>query len=178
MIQQLSLVKGNRFASLVYRSPASSELCRYTVLIGYSYNTALETSLATVRAMSFAVGSLESQAQAEVIASFEKSLAAAAVGEVSADYTKAGLYENVTLDGKDIKGLRFNPGNSTFKVLGMVTAKVVLKQGTHKTVKSSPLTLAKNAIKKGLPVSKLREFTLDAATLETAKLNGEVLEMA
>ena len=45
-----------------------------------------------------------------------------------------------------------------------------------KPVKSRPLTVAKNKLRKNLPVGKFREFALEY--LNVVKLNGETLELA
>jgi len=53
-----------------------------------------------------------------------------------------------------------------------------LENGVFKTVKSAPLTLAKDAMRRKLPVGKFREYSIQPQALETAKINGETLELA
>jgi hypothetical protein len=54
-------------------------------------------------------------------------------------------------------------------------SKVVLKAGIYPTVNSSPLTIAKDKIRKQLKHTKFRQFAFDKLT--TVKVNGETLEI-
>lgn len=177
VIRQVAAINGNRFASLVYRSKESGELARHTILIGFSYHNSIVESLKQLRAMTFEAGSIEAQAQAELIASFEKTLAAHADGKQNADYTKGAVYDDVSLDGVPVSGIRYNSNDGSFKLFGLSIKKDVLENGVFKTVKSAPLTLAKNKLRRELPVGKFREYAIEAGALAGAKMNGETLEM-
>lgn len=57
---------------------------------------------------------------------------------------------------------------------GYQVSKKVIVKGTYKAVNSRPLTIAKNAIKKGMKVSKIRQYTLTEINL--MRLNKKTLE--
>lgn len=176
VIRKMATLKGNRFASLVYRAE-SGELARHTILIGFSYHNAVVKSLGDLKEMKFAANSLEAQAQAELIASFEKTLAAHEVGKQNADYTKKDVYDDVALDGELVSGIRYNTTDGSFKLFGLSVAKTILENGIFKEVKSKPLTIAKDKLRRSLAVGKFREYKIQNDSLAQAKINGETLEM-
>lgn len=177
VIKAVAANKGNRFASLTYTAKESGEVARHQILIGFSYHNSVERSLEELKQKTFEVGSIEAQAQAELIASFEKTLAAHELGQQNPDYTKGDAYETVELDGQLVNGIRYNKNDGSFKLFGLSVAKTVIKNGVFKFVKSAPLTIAKNKMRKELPVGKFREYAVEENALATAKMNGEVLEM-
>ena len=177
VIRAVAANKGNKFASLVYRAKSSGELARHTILIGFSYHNSVVESLKQVKQMVFDAGSIEAQAQAELIASYEKTLAAHEVGKQNADYTKKDVYEDVSLDGELVSGIRYNTTDGTFKLFGLSVGKTVLENGVFKEVKSRPLTIAKDKLTRQLPVGKFREYAIEETALAAAKMNGETLEM-
>jgi len=177
VIRKVAANKGNRFASLVYRSKESGELARHTILIGFDYHRAVEKSLEILSKARFS-NALQKEAQAALIASFEKTLEAHKVGMQNADYTKKEVYDAVELDGQPVNGIKYNTNDGTFKLFGLSMGKTVLENGVFKTVKSAPLTLAKDAMRRKLPVGKFREYSIQPQALETAKINGETLELA
>jgi hypothetical protein len=99
----------------------------------------------------------------------EKSIEANSNGEQSADYTKAGQY--IPLGA----GLNLNSQDNTLQLFGLIQSKVVLQPGEYKPVKSSPLTIAKNLIRKKLSIGKFREFALDVGNIHGARIDGETL---
>lgn len=179
VIRQVAANKGNRFASLVYRSKESGELARHVILIGFSYHNAVQKSrdeLANMIAMNTFKG-IQLEAAKEVLASLEKTLAAHAQGEQNDDYTKKDVYDTVALDGVEVSGIRYNKNDGSFKLFGLSVSKTVLENGVFKDVKSKPLTIAKNEIRRLLPVSKFREYAIEEKALAAAKVNGDTLEM-
>ena len=177
VIRAVAANKGSRFASLVYTSKESGEKARHTILIGFSYHNAVVESLNQLREMKFPVGSIDEQAQKALIISFENTLAAHEVGKQNAAYTKADVYEDVSLDGIPVSGIRYNTNDGTFKLFGLSVKKDVLVNGVFAVVKSRPLTIAKDTIRRALPVGKFREYSIEENALATAKMNGETLEM-
>src|SRR5664280_513459 len=125
VIKQVAANKGNRFASLVYRAKGSGELARHIILIGFSYHAAVEKSLIALKKARFS-NALKKQAQGELIASFEKTLAAHAVGQQNADYTKKEVYDDVELDGEKVNGIKYNTNDGTFKLFGLTMGKTCL----------------------------------------------------
>ena len=58
---------------------------------------------------------------------------------------------------------------------GLVVHKRVLIPGNYKEVKSRPLTMAKNKLKRDLPVSKFRQFKITSEQVE--EINVEHLSL-
>ena len=172
-----SLIGKAQFASLTYTTKESKETARYTVILGATYRTLLDKSLLALtlldlptlakdKGMDLALLTL---AQGEVQKSLEKSIAAHAIGQQNADYTKRGQYASLGA------GLNVNETDGSLQLFGLVQSKVVLQPGEHKVVNSKPLTLAKKAITKALPIGKFREFALDAGNIQAVKLDGTTL---
>lgn len=184
------LAHAARFASLVYRSKEKrdakgnvvdgGELARHTLILGFSYQNCLEKSILELELINLAdfakshVMNLAvvEEAHAELLNSLRVSLETHRRGEQNPDYTKRGMYQAI------VAGLNVNLNDGTFQLFGLAHAKVVLEKGIHKTINSSPKTLAKNTLRRELPIGKFREFALDADTIEAARLNGETLEFA
>lgn len=167
VLQKLEENKGSHFASLVYTN-GQGETSRYTILIGFSYRNAVEKSLAIVteQAEKMQAGSIEYIAANELVSSFQDTLN----GEQKA-YTKEDTYQ-----ATNIQGVKLNTVDNSLKLQGLVVSKTVLIEGEpHKPVKSSEKTIAKNKLRKNLPVSNLREFTLSPDALAKMTLNGDTL---
>ena len=172
IIETLSNVGTSTFASFLYRSKTDKSLARYTVILGTNYLTLLEKSkLALELDMANYSGEMLVAAQA-VMESLNKSIVAHKAGTQSDDYTKKGQYTNIG------GGINVNSKDGSIQVFGLIHSKVVIEAGEpKKVVKSAPLTIAKNTIRKSLAMSKFREFAFDAGNIKTVKTNGEVLEL-
>lgn len=164
------------FASLLYRSKTDNSLARYTVNLGFKYQNLLEKSIDELQAKmdnNEFVTDLEKQAASEVLASLQKSLTAQKSGEQNEDYTKKGQYTPI---GNGLS-IHENPdGKTSLQLFGLIQSKKVIEPGLpKKPVNSKPITVAKNAIKKGLSISKFREFALDVGNISCIKANGQEL---
>lgn len=167
VLKKLADNKGSRFASLVYTN-SYGETSRYTILIGFSYLEAVKKSLAETleQIKTIPEGTIEYTAAIAVIESYQKTL-----NGTQDAYTKSDTYVPT-----DINGVKCNTVDGSLKLHGLVVSKTVIKEGEpRKQVKSAPLTIAKNKLKKEHPVSKLREFTLSEDVLSTARINGDTL---
>jgi len=176
MNQQTSLIRnlvkaGTSFASIVYRSKGDSSLARYTIILGHSYSNLLKKSKNELQAkldLNEFQGTDFLAAQ-EVLASLNKSLAAHAKGEQNSDYTKKDQYVSLG------NGVNLNE-DGTIQLFGLIQSKVELQAGTpRKKVNSSAKTIAKNKIRKDLPVGRFREFALDSGNIQTLKCSGNTL---
>jgi hypothetical protein len=159
-----------QFASFVYVSKSSGEKARFTFALGAKYLSLLEASILEMETRPKPTGEIEAQAFENVLASLKKSLEAQSKGEQSEDYTKKGQYLHIA------PNLQLNLNDNTLEISGKLHAKTILEAGQHKTVNSRPLTIAQNAIKNELPVSKWRTLAVDFGAIETAKINGDVIE--
>jgi len=167
------LKAGPGFASFTYRSKGDGSTARYTLNLGFKYITLLERSIQELRAKmdlnEFSGDEL--LAAKEVMASLEKSLEAHKNGTQSEDYTRKGLMTPIG------NGVSINHDNS-IQVFGLVQSKKILIEGApKKEVKSKPMTILKNRIKKDLPISKFREFALDKETIMAIRVNGDTIEI-
>ena len=172
----LTQIKGCQFVSFTYLSKGAGELARHTLNIGFNYHTAVEKSvkeLETIVALESAGWTdLQKQAATNVLASLNKTLAAHAVGEQNADYTKAGIYTPIC------NGININNNDGSLQCFGLTHTKTVLVPGVYPHVNSRPLTLAQNEIRNRLTVGKFREFALDEDTIAQVKVAGKTLEFA
>lgn len=162
---------GTKFASFTYRSKSDDSLARYTVILGFSYNTLLEKSKTELEIVMNEIGEELKPAAQAVMDSINKSIAAHANGSQSDDYTKKGQYVSVG------NGVNINTVDNTIQVFGLVRSKVVLESGVRKQVKSAPFTIAKNKVRQMLSMSKFREFAFDVGNIHTVKVNGDTLEV-
>ena len=170
----LTAIQGNRFVSLTYISKSSGELARHVINVGFSYHNAVEKSVTELE-IQMAEGkfttALDKAAADEVMASLKKTLAAHERGEQNEDYTKKGQYIPIAA------GVNVNTTDNTIQLFGLSHSKTVIVEGIFPKVNSKPMTLAKKAITKTLPVGKFREFALDLSQVAQVKVNGDTLEM-
>ncbi len=157
--------KGARFASILYTAKGSGEIARHVVCLGVSVERAYRRDIAILTAKRPALVGVALQACDELIASLRESLTVG-IGNNSA-YTCKDVYLNLAT------GIKAHAESGELYVTGFTVGKTVLSAGIHKVVKSSPKTLAKNALRKGLKSGKFRQFALDAATVIRA--DGKVL---
>ena len=166
--------RGASFVGVTYRAKESGELSRYTLAVGVQYLNLVRKSLAEARAVTAennARGSIERKAKADVIRSLRNTLENAKRGEQNDAYTKKGMYAEVAA-GVNV----FD--DDTFELKGIVVSRKVLEVGVHKQVKSRPLTIAKDAIRKQLSLAKWRTLCLDSGALETLRASHEQIEVA
>lgn len=174
LLAELAKVTRPKFASFTYRTKDTGELSRYTVMLGVDYGAVYEKDRATLREMLPSLDGLDKEAADALLASIEESLVKG-LGNNSA-YTHGAEQGDTYLSLAGIDGVKVNKNDGILHVLGMLQNKVVLEEGTYKQVNSKPLTMAKNAIRKTLRQSKIRQFALP--NIQSARLNGETLELA
>jgi hypothetical protein len=168
------LKAGPGFASFIYKSKSDGSISRYTLNLGFKYISLLEKSISELKAKmdlgEFLGDSL--LAANEVLASLQKSLLAHRNGTQNEDYTRKGLMTPLG------NGVSLNHDNS-IQLFGLVQSKKILSPGVpKKEVKSKPITILKNQIKKELPISKFREFALDKDFILAIRVNGDTIEIS
>jgi hypothetical protein len=172
----ISTIKGTRFASFTYLSKSAGELARHTIQLGFSYHELVQRSIEELALLMVdgetTWNSIQKQAAEELMASFNKTMAAHSRGEQNPDYTKRDQYIPL------VNGISINTTDGSVQVFGLKVAKKVLREGTHSVVNSRPLTLAKNEIRNQLSVGKFKEFALDAGHILRARVQGETIELA
>ena len=165
------LQSGPSFVGVTYTTKDSGEKSRYVLNLGTDYLNLVRKSLAEAEAVETKT-ELEAEAKADVIASLKNTLANAEIGLSNDAYTKANVYTPIC------KGIKAHIKDESFEVCGLVVSRKVLIAGVHKSVNSKPLTLAKNAIRKALSISKYRTLCLDRGHLESLRLGGNEIEVA
>lgn len=160
-----------RFASFTYTTKTTGETARYTLQLGFSYRNVLQRSLLQLEIESQIMTGIDKEAADELIKSFKASLEG-----TQNKYTKKDIYKTYTDEnGKTIQGLKVNQNDGTLKVYGLVHSKIQIDPPTkdRKPIDSAPLTIAKNKLRRNLPIGKFCEF--DLGSLSVAKIDGETL---
>jgi hypothetical protein len=163
-----------RFASFTYTTKTTGETARYTLQLGFSYRNSLQRSLMELEVDSQIMTGVERLAADELIKSMKASL-----DGTQSKYTKKDIYQPYKDEnGNTIQGIKVNTNDGSIKVFGLVHSKVQISPATieKKSFESSDLTLAKNRLRKNLPIGKFCEF--DLGHLSVAKISGETLELA
>ena len=166
--------RGASFVGVTYRAKESGELSRFTLAVGVEYLNLVRKSLGEARAVTpadNAKGGLDRKAKAEVLRSLRNTLENAKRGEQNDAYTKKGMYQQVAA-GVNV----FDDG--TFELKGIVVSRKVLEAGIHKTVKSRPLTIAKDAIRTQLSLATWRTLCLDSGALDSLRAGHKEIEVA
>jgi hypothetical protein len=177
---QMEAIAGKaRFASFDYTAKESGERARHTVILSADYINCLERSALELSLIGIASFAAENKlpvaavaaAHAELTESIQESIREQKAGRQNSAYTKKGMYKPLC------NGIHsFVDG--TLEIKGISQSKVVQVPGVFKPVNSSPKTLAKNALRRALPLGKFRTFCLDIGNMHTVKLNGETIEFA
>lgn len=156
-----------------YTSATSGEKADHSIVFHMSYATALEKSIAALETV-VPADDLEAQAKSELLASYQKSR-----DKVTTEPLEilGEVYDRVLdNEGNHIKGIKIHRESGDLHIFGLALRKTVLVPGTYKEVKSRPLTVAKDRLRKGLPVERFRQFIVKPGTYEAIRVEGmEVL---
>ena len=168
-----AIVKGHRpaFVSFTYRAKESNELAKHVIILGAKTENLYKRDLEVLAVMLENLSGLALQAATELAASRHESLTVG-IGNNS-QYTLAGQYQYV--EGFDGVQFHTDAEGTHVYVNGLSHSKTVIEEGTYKVVKSRPLTIEKNKIRKELPSSRFRTFRLDS--VKSARINGDTLEL-
>ena len=173
LTEAIEKANGARFASATYLAKSSGELARHTLIIGANYGKVVADSQLALSLVDLAQAAEESKLPLSVFelakAELEKSLTDSATGFNPA-YTKNGLYRTVS------EGVKVSLNDGTFELAGLQHAKRVIVPGFYPTVKSAPKTIAKNILRKMLPLGRYRTLALDAGHIASVRANGEEIE--
>jgi hypothetical protein len=164
---------GCRFVGLTYTNEAG-ETSKYNLLMGVELTSLYKSDLRSLKSLRSTLEGVDLIACDELISSITESLEKG-IGNNSA-YTLKGYYTPITTNG-EVKVHTNEAGEKFLYLRGYVIKKTVLVKGVYPTVKSSPKTLAKNRIKKGLKNGKLRTFKLNLNVLHSIRLNGLTVEI-
>jgi hypothetical protein len=165
LLREFLATKSCRFARLRYTN-THGETSVYDLHLNVRYLRVLKRDLAFLLKMKVSTA-LEVQAREELIASLRTSIETEAHNPA---YTKAGYYEHIT------EGIKENAEGQIY-VNAFVLRKTVEIPGQYKEVKSKPLTIAKNKIRKQLKAGQFREFRLDLTQIHSINMNGKTIEI-
>jgi hypothetical protein len=152
-----------------YKSATSGEVADHQIVFHMSYQSALEKSITALETV-IPADDLEAQAKSELLASYQKSLDKVRTEplEVVGDH-----YDRVLdAEGNHIKGCKVHRESGELHLFGLALRKTVLIPGTYKEVKSRPLTLAKDKLRKGLPVERFRQFIIKPGQVEEIRIEN------
>jgi hypothetical protein len=175
-------IKGTSFVGVRNYQNKEGEVSNQTFVVGIDYNKLLENDLKKL--LAFDPLKMESNidkltllaAHTELVNSLRKRLAdeqtrnellAAGDATIKASEAQKSAYQNIA------KGLKVQDGN--LYIYGLMVRKTVITPIEYKPVKSAPLTIAKNQIKKAaeLQETKYKQFKLGKT--EELKIQGLTL---
>lgn len=170
----LEKANGNpRFASFTYTAKKHGEKARYTLLLGANYSNICQDDITALEIELGNATGIRKVVIQGMIESLRESINAKAENRSHVNDTKAGLYETIC------PGLRININDGTCEILGLQVAKAVLVPGDYKEVKHrTEETAIKAEIRKTLKVGKIKTLCVDLGNFESARVNGETLELA
>lgn len=165
-------LRGCRFASFTYSPKSTGGKFRYTLLLGANYRNLVAKSLETLQGMGAIEGvspEVFTVAKSELVASMTETKE---TGK-NKRYTKAKTYARLG------NGVKLNLNDFTFEIDGLVESKVELEPATKsRPAPVSDLAKAKAKLRKSLPSGRYTSFALDSGNFQSARVNGEVFEMA
>lgn len=172
IIETLSAIRpSSTFLSLKGYRSESGELADYQIAFHMSYGSALERSILHLEAVVPAID-LEAQAKSELLASYRKSLARVESEplELVGDH-----YDRVMVEGAHVKGIKIHRESGKLHLFGLLIRKTVREPGEWKATNKRPLTVAKDKLRKGLPVERFRQFIIDPSQLEAIRVEKMVI---
>jgi hypothetical protein len=155
-----------------YRNEAS-EIADYSIVFHMSYENALKKSIETLAALDLQTD-LEKQARAELIDSFNKSLAKGASDAALEERDPVYSYFKDE-SGNYVKGVKYHEATGTLHLYGLVVHKRTLLPGIYASKNKKPLTIAKDKLRHLTPVGKFRQFKItpeqvDSITVQNVSL--------
>ncbi len=170
LIQGLANIEGVKFVAVKNYENANGEISNYVINCGASYGKAKEADLEALenpeilKGINF--GKVAMYAEMARIALIQAIRKPSNQSEAQTDaYRTIAPNVRLHLDSGRLFVFGFTLPNS----------KVVLVEGVYPSVKSAPLTIAKDLIRKALKATKFRQFAFDKLT--SVRLNGETLEI-
>lgn len=164
---------GCKFASVLYRSVDTRELARYSLLIGVSYENAVDRDLEFLYKLkkykpygdaNTPAALVHIQAVDELINGLERSKS-----KFNQTSNAADIYTNIC------NGIKKHKETGVFYLWGFIQQKTVINPSTapSKSVQSKPLTIEKNRIRRKLHTDSYRQFKID--NIGTVKINNQTL---
>lgn len=165
--------KNAQFASITYRND-HEELAKHMIILGADTTVLYKKDVEILKTMLGDLLGVRREACLAILLSRQESLIVGVGNNSQYVHSPQNADTYVYIDG--LIGIRVHKDNGSLYVNGLSQSKIILEAGKpYKTVKSSPLTLAKREIMKNLPSNRFRQFILKNVT--RCACNGEVLEI-
>jgi len=164
LIEKLQDIKGVSFVSIVYNNEQNEK--QHTVFnVGVDYDKAKQKDLEYLKNID--ISTLNTDLPLDILTEATQSLINDFEKSINKEKVKTDNFIHIS------NGLKFHTEKQELYVYGMQIKKTVLEEGEYKEVKSKPLTIAKNLIRKHLRTSKYRQYRIERA--EQFKIKGDTL---
>lgn len=137
-----------------------------------SYKNAIEKSIMILNGY-IPEDDLEAKAKTELLESFATSInkiETSSIEDLDDGYTR--FFDE---DKKYIKGVKLHNESNTLHLYGLVVHKNVITPGVYPKKNKRPLTIAKDKLRKMLPVNKFRQFIIKPGQLEKISVENITL---
>jgi len=178
IVEKFSELNGTKFVGIrEYEAKSSGEVANHVVNANFSYANAVEKDLAKLNALT----------DADIQAISKKSGVESAVVNEAVEALKTSFTKNKNDDTRSkqsqaqkdaylpvTNSIKLNLETRNLHIYALAVSKEVLVEGEHKVVKSRPLTIAKNAVKKycRFTTAKYRNFIVDESMLTGVSITG------
>ena len=146
------------------------EIANHLINVGASYSKAKERDIQFLKELDINSNEFEfksdktllEQARLELISGFEKP-------ELNRSEAQKDTYTPI------IEGVKVHNKTGDIYIFGYRQSKTILQDGNYPIVKSKPLTIAKNELRKLLRTGKYTQYVL--SSIGEVRTNGEILEL-
>ncbi len=157
------------FLQLHHYRNLAGEVADYNIVFHISYQSALERSIAALQSYK-PENDLEIQAKSELIDGYQSSLT-----KMDSFLDEKSYHHFYDENGSLIKGVKLHKKTDTLHLYGAVVSKKTLAPGKYKKTNKSPLSLAKDKLRKMTPINSFRQFKITPSQVE--KITVERLEI-
>lgn len=166
------LRSSSTFLSLISYKNEQEEVSNYNIVFHMSYKNALEKSIMILHDY-IPENDLEAKAKVELLESFSTSvnkIQTTSIEDLDDGYTR--FFDE---DKKYIKGVKLHNESGALHLYGLVVNKKVITPGVYSKKNKRPLTIAKDKLRKMLPVNKFRQFIIKPGQLEKISVENMTL---
>ena len=145
------------FLSLMGYRNSNSEIANYNIIFHINYQNALKKSILQLQSI-VPENDLEALAKQDLIDGYNKSLnkiSTVEIKDINDAYTR--FFDE---DGNYIKGVKLHTQTNVLHLYGFVNFKHIIMPGLYTQTNRQPLTIAKDKLRKNLPVEKFRQFKI------------------
>jgi hypothetical protein len=141
----------------------------YKIIFNISYKNALLKSVSILEEYT-ATDDLEKRAKKDLIESYKNSLKK--IQDVSIEDVDDAYQRFFTDNNSLIKGVKLHTDTGQLHIFGSVVNKRVIIPGTYPTKNKRPLTVAKDKLRKLVPVGKFKQFIINSDRVESISVQN------